>query len=98
MTGDEMERAIEFLLKGQAKHEARLGELTEPTRATHPAATFGSPLRCTKSRRIPLSRTTSCTGTFCAATTYAHRSRARRLKEILFIGCSLLLFNIGVEE
>lgn len=28
MTGDEMERAIEFLLQGQANHEARLGELT----------------------------------------------------------------------
>jgi phosphoribosylanthranilate isomerase len=29
MTGDEMDRAIEFLLQGQAKHEARLGELTD---------------------------------------------------------------------
>jgi chromosome segregation ATPase len=29
MTGDEMERAIEFLLQGQANHEARLGDLTE---------------------------------------------------------------------
>ena len=29
MTGEEMERAIEFLLQGQANHEARLGELTE---------------------------------------------------------------------
>ena len=29
MTGDEMERAIEFLLQGQANHEARLGELTD---------------------------------------------------------------------
>jgi Mg2+ and Co2+ transporter CorA len=29
MTGDEMERAIEFLLQSQAKHEARLGELTD---------------------------------------------------------------------
>lgn len=28
MTGDEMERAIDFLLQGQANHEARLGELT----------------------------------------------------------------------
>jgi hypothetical protein len=29
MTGDEMERAIDFLLQGQANHEARLGELTD---------------------------------------------------------------------
>jgi chromosome segregation ATPase len=29
MTGDEMERAIDFLLQGQANHEARLGALTE---------------------------------------------------------------------
>lgn len=29
MTGEEMERAIEFLLKGQANHEARLGVLTD---------------------------------------------------------------------
>ena len=29
MTGEEMERAIEFLLQGQANHEARLGELTD---------------------------------------------------------------------
>lgn len=29
MTGEEMERAIEFLLQSQANHEARLGELTE---------------------------------------------------------------------
>ncbi|HEY0098721.1 MAG TPA: hypothetical protein VGB76_07175 [Pyrinomonadaceae bacterium] len=29
MTGDEMERAIEFLLQSQANHEARLGELTD---------------------------------------------------------------------
>jgi chromosome segregation ATPase len=29
MTGDEMERGIEFLLQSQANHEARLGELTE---------------------------------------------------------------------
>ena len=28
MTGEEMERAIEFLLQSQANHEARLGELT----------------------------------------------------------------------
>lgn len=31
MTGDEMERAMEFILQGQANHEARLGELTEKT-------------------------------------------------------------------
>ncbi|HEX8424200.1 MAG TPA: hypothetical protein VF634_12345 [Pyrinomonadaceae bacterium] len=29
MTGEELERAIEFLLQSQANHEARLGELTE---------------------------------------------------------------------
>jgi ABC-type transporter Mla subunit MlaD len=29
MTGEEMERAIEFLIQSQAKHEARLGELTQ---------------------------------------------------------------------
>lgn len=29
MTGDEMERGIEFLLQSQANHEARLGELTD---------------------------------------------------------------------
>ncbi|HKP73098.1 MAG TPA: hypothetical protein VJT82_09195 [Pyrinomonadaceae bacterium] len=29
MTGEEMERAIEFLLQGQAKHDAQLGELTD---------------------------------------------------------------------
>jgi chromosome segregation ATPase len=29
MTGEEMERAIGFLLQGQANHEARLGALTE---------------------------------------------------------------------
>ena len=29
MTGEEMERAIEFLLQSQANHEARLGALTE---------------------------------------------------------------------
>jgi ABC-type transporter Mla subunit MlaD len=29
MTGEEMERAIEFLLKGQANHEARFGVLTD---------------------------------------------------------------------
>ncbi|HEV7902527.1 MAG TPA: hypothetical protein VGO96_01695 [Pyrinomonadaceae bacterium] len=29
MTGDEMERAIDFLLQGRANHEARLGALTE---------------------------------------------------------------------
>jgi len=28
MTGEEMERAIEFLLQSQGKHEARLDELT----------------------------------------------------------------------
>ena len=28
MTGEEMERAIEFLLKGQANHQVRLDELT----------------------------------------------------------------------
>ena len=28
MTGEEMERAIEFLLQSQANHEARLSELT----------------------------------------------------------------------
>src|SRR5215213_5575457 len=67
--------------------------LTEPTRATQPAATFGSPLRCTSSSRIPLSRTTCCTGTFCAAAICAHRSRATRLKEILFICCSLILIK-----
>jgi chromosome segregation ATPase len=31
MTGAEMERAIEFILQIQAKHEARLGELGEKT-------------------------------------------------------------------
>lgn len=31
MTGDEMERAIEFILQSQANHESRLGELTEKT-------------------------------------------------------------------
>ena len=31
MTGEEMERAIEFLLQSQANHEARLGELAEKT-------------------------------------------------------------------
>jgi chromosome segregation ATPase len=31
MTGEEMERAIEFLLQSQANHEARLGELTVKT-------------------------------------------------------------------
>ena len=35
MTGDEMERAIEFLLQGQANHEARLGELTEQIAETN---------------------------------------------------------------
>jgi chromosome segregation ATPase len=29
MTGEEMERAIGFLLQGQANHEARLGALTD---------------------------------------------------------------------
>lgn len=29
MTGEDMERAIEFLLKSQAHHEARLGQLTD---------------------------------------------------------------------
>lgn len=29
MSGEEMERAIEFLLQSQANHEARLGDLTE---------------------------------------------------------------------
>lgn len=28
MTGEEMERAIEFLLKGQASHDTRLDQLT----------------------------------------------------------------------
>lgn len=32
MTGDEMERAIDFLLQGQANHEARLGALTDTVR------------------------------------------------------------------
>jgi chromosome segregation ATPase len=35
MTGDEMERAIDFLLQGQANHEARLGELTEQIAETN---------------------------------------------------------------
>jgi len=29
MTGEDMERAIEFLLQSQANHEARLGQLTD---------------------------------------------------------------------
>ena len=46
--------------------------------------------------RIPLSRTNSCTGTFCAATTKAHRSRIRRLSEIFFIRL-ILVFSVSVQ-
>ena len=35
MTGEEMERAIEFLLQGQAKHDARIGELREQVAETN---------------------------------------------------------------
>jgi prefoldin subunit 5 len=34
MTGEEMERAIEFLLKSQADHDARLDELTVQVQET----------------------------------------------------------------
>ncbi len=34
MTGEEMERAIEFLLKSQADHDARLDELTAQVQET----------------------------------------------------------------
>ncbi|HYP00388.1 MAG TPA: hypothetical protein VER76_09390 [Pyrinomonadaceae bacterium] len=34
MTGEEMERAIEFLLQGQANHQVRLDELTAQVAAT----------------------------------------------------------------
>ena len=35
MTGEEMERAIEFLLQGQANHQMRLDELTEQLAETN---------------------------------------------------------------
>jgi len=35
MTGEEMERAIEFLLQGQANHQVRLDELTAQVTATN---------------------------------------------------------------
>jgi hypothetical protein len=35
MTGEEMERAIEFLLQGQANHQVRLDELTAQVAATN---------------------------------------------------------------
>jgi len=35
MTGEEMERAIEFLLQGQANHQLRLDELTQQLAETN---------------------------------------------------------------
>ncbi|HYO99642.1 MAG TPA: hypothetical protein VER76_05590 [Pyrinomonadaceae bacterium] len=35
MTGEEMERAIEFLLQGQANHQVRLDELTQQLAETN---------------------------------------------------------------
>ena len=35
MTGEEMERTIEFLLQGQANHQVRLDELTAQVTATN---------------------------------------------------------------
>jgi hypothetical protein len=35
MTGEEMERAIEFLLQGQANHQVQLDELTAQVAATN---------------------------------------------------------------
>jgi len=35
MTGEEMERAIEFLLQGQANHQARLDQLTQQIAETN---------------------------------------------------------------